>query len=265
MNSLLDVRGLKTYYLTNNRVIKAVDGVDFSLGEGETLGLAGESGCGKSTVGFSIMGYLPPPGKIMDGTISFRGSDLINGNRKSRWKEISMIFQGAMNAMNPVLKIQKQMDEVLKTHTKLQRKERKSRIYELLEMVQIDPERSSDYPHQLSGGMKQRIMIAMALACNPQILIADEPTTNLDVLTQKKITDLLKKLKEQLGLSMISISHDLPLLFQICERVTILCNGKIVESGGTIAVFKNPKHLYTRRLINSVPQARKDGGYSGQN
>lgn len=263
MNNLLDVRGLKTYYLTNNHVIKAVDGVDFSLKEGETLGLAGESGCGKSTIGFSIMGYLPPPGRIVDGAISFRGLDLIEASRRSRWKEISMIFQGAMNAMNPVLRIQKQIDEVLKMHTKLQRKERMRRIYELLEMVQIDPKRASDYPHQLSGGMKQRIMIAMALACNPQILIADEPTTNLDVLTQKKITNLLKKLKEKLGLSMVLISHDLPLLSQICDRVAVLHNGKIVELERTVEIFKNPKHPYTRRLIESVLQVGKDGGYSG--
>ncbi len=263
MNNLLDVRGLKTYYSTNDHVIKAVDGVDFSLTEGETLGLAGESGCGKSTIGFSIMGYLPPPGRIAGGTISFMGSDLISENRKFRWKEISMIFQGSMNAMNPVLRVQKQIDEVLKMHTKLQRKERKRRICELLEMVQIEPERASDYPHQLSGGMRQRIMIAMALACNPQILIADEPTTNLDVLTQKKITDLLKQLKEQLRLSVIFISHDLPLLSQICDRVVILCSGKVVEFERTTEIFRNPKHPYTKRLIKSVPQVRKDGGHSG--
>jgi len=261
---LLNVKGLKTYYATDNRVTKAVDGVDFSLAEGETLGLAGESGCGKSTIGFSIMGYLPSPGKIVSGAILFRGSDLVNKSSRSRWKEISMIFQGSMNAMNPVLKVQKQIDEVLKKHTRLQREERRNRIYELLEMVQIDLERSSDYPHQLSGGMKQRIMIAMALACNPQILIADEPTTNLDVLTQKKITDLLKELKKRLGLSMVFISHDLPLISQICERVAILHNGKIVESGRTVEVFRNPKHPYTRRLVRSVPQIKKDGGYSDQ-
>ena len=258
MNNLLDVRGLKTYYSTNDHVTKAVDGVDFSLTEGETLGLAGESGCGKSTIGFSIMGYLPPPGRIAGGTISFMGSDLISENRKFRWKEISMIFQGSMNAMNPVLKVQKQIDEVLKTHTKLQRKERKDRIRELLEMVQIDPGRASDYPHQLSGGMRQRIMIAMALSCSPKILIADEPTTNLDVLTQKKITDLLKQLKEQLRLSVIFISHDLPLLSQICDRVVILCSGKVVELERTTEIFRNPKHPYTMGLLESIEGLTKD-------
>ncbi len=249
---MLEVIGLKTYYQLGDCTVKSVDGVDFSLEKGEILGLTGESGAGKSTVGYSIMGYLPYPGKITGGTILFRGSDLIADSRKFRWKEISMIFQGAMNAMNPLLKIGKQINEVLKVHTKLHRSERKERIKELLELVRIDPKRASDYPHQLSGGMKQRIMIAMALACNPAILIADEPTTNLDVITQKKIIDLLMELRQQFGLSVIFISHDLALINQICERVAVFNNGKIIEYGRTDYVFNNPCHLHTKKLIDSV-------------
>jgi peptide/nickel transport system ATP-binding protein len=256
---LLDVKGLKAYYITRKRVIKAVDGVEFSLSEGEMLGLIGESGCGKSTIGYSVMGHLPSPGEIIAGTISFRGLDLIKNSRRLRWKEIAIIFQGAMNAMNPVLKVGKQIDEVLKIHMKLQKRARSKRIDELIEMVQIDPKKASDYPHQLSGGMKQRVMIAMALACNPAILIADEPTTNLDVITQKKIMDLLKALKERLGLSIIYISHDLALILQTCKRVAVLHNGKVIESGLAIDVFNHPNHPYTRRLINSIPRIKKDG------
>jgi peptide/nickel transport system ATP-binding protein len=255
---LLDIKGLKTYYIMRKRVIKAVDGVDFSLSEGEMLGLVGESGCGKSTIGYSVMGHLPSPGEIVAGTISFRGFDLIKNSRKLRWKEIAIIFQGAMNAMNPVLKVGEQIDEVLKIHMKLQKRERSKRINELFEMVQIDPKKAFDYPHQLSGGMKQRVMIAMALACNPAILIADEPTTNLDVITQKKIVDLLKALKERLGLSIIYISHDLALILQTCKRVVVLCNGKVIESGRTIDVFGHPNHPHTQRLISSIPRIKKD-------
>lgn len=256
---LLDVKGLKTYYIMRKRVIKAVDGIDFSLSEGEMLGLVGESGCGKSTIGYSLMGYLPSPGEIVAGSISFRGLDLIKNSRRLRWKEIAIIFQGAMNAMNPVLKVGEQIDEVLKIHMKLQKRERRKRIDELIEMVQIDPKKAFDYPHQLSGGMKQRVMIAMALACNPAILIADEPTTNLDVITQKKIMDLLKALKERLGLSIIYISHDLALILQTCKWVAVLYHGKVIESGRAIDVFIHPNHPYTRRLINSIPRIKKDG------
>jgi len=253
---LLDVKGLKAYYIMDHSVIKAVDGVEFSLSEGETLGIAGESGCGKSTIGYSIMGCLPSPGRIVAGTILFKESDLVKNSRNFRWKKIALILQGAMNALNPVLKVGNQIDEVLKIHMKLQKKQRRERIDELMEMVQIDPKQAFDYPHQLSGGMKQRIIIAMALACNPAILIADEPTTNLDVITQKKIMDLLKELKERLGLSVVFISHDLALIYQTCDRVAVLENGKIIEHGRAIDVFNHPDHAYTQRLIDSLPRIK---------
>jgi ABC-type dipeptide/oligopeptide/nickel transport system ATPase component len=262
---LLKVKGLKAYYITPPRVIRAVDGVEFSLAEGETLGLAGESGCGKSTIGYSIMGVLPSPGQIVAGSIEFRGLDLIKSAQNVRGKEIALVFQGAMNALNPVLTVGRQIDEVLLFHLKLPRKERRERITSLLEMVQLEPKLRVDYPHQLSGGMKQRLMIAMALACNPRILIADEPTTNLDMITQKKIIDLLNDLKERLGLSIIFISHDLALISQSCERVAILEQGKIIESGATIELFSHPTHPTTQRLIDSLLKLRKEGQHASQN
>ncbi|MGC9012580.1 ABC transporter ATP-binding protein, partial [Thermogladius sp.] len=260
---LLEVEGLKTYFYTSKGIVKAVDNVGFKLNKGEVLGIAGESGCGKSTLAYSIIRLVPPPGKIVGGRISFMGSDILKMPEeefrvKVRWKGISMIFQGAMNALNPVYTVGDQIAEVLMLHKGLTKREALQEAAELLKMVGLDPRRLRSYPHELSGGMKQRVVIAMALALRPPLVIADEPTTALDVVVQAQIMNLLKRLQRELKMSIILITHDMSLIAEIADKVAIMYAGKIVEIGDADKVFNNPLHPYTRALINSIPSLRKE-------
>ncbi len=260
--ALLEVENLRVYYETRKGVVKAVDGISFSVEKGESLGIAGESGCGKSTLGFSLLKLVPEPGKIVGGKIIFEGIDITKLSedevrRNYRWKKVSMVFQGAMNALNPVRTIGEQIVETIIMHDKSYTLEKAwKRAGDLLELVGIDRERVKSYPHELSGGMKQRVVIAMALALNPKLLIADEPTTALDVVVQAQIMNLLKRLKKELGMSLILISHDLSIIAEIADKVAIMYAGKIVELGRAEDIFLNPKHPYTSGLISSVPKLR---------
>ena len=255
--ALLEVKGLKTYFETQAGLVRAVDDVDFSLGEGESLGLAGESGCGKTTAALSIMRLLPSNGKIAGGAIRYAGYDLArlteNQLRAFRWKHISIIFQGAMNALNPVRRVGDQIAEPIVLHEGIDKEAALRRVGKLLEMVGIHPDRGREYPHEFSGGMKQRAMIAMALACNPKVVIADEPVTALDVMIQAQILELLEDLKEELNLSMILISHDLSVMAETCDAMAIMYAGKIVETGSVEDVFLRPNHPYTKDLIAAFP------------
>ena len=259
---LLRVTDLKTHFFTTRGVVRGVDGVSFTLEKGEVLGLAGESGCGKSTLGYSLIRLVPPPGKIVGGDIELDGVNLTSMNetafrREIRWKRISMIFQGAMNALNPVYSIGYQMMEPFKYHTDLSEDEAKERIAKHLELVGLDPEITSRYPHELSGGMKQRVMIAMALLLEPDLVIADEPTTALDVIVQAQIINLLKKLKKELGLSLIFITHDLSILAEISDKIAVMYAGKIVELGDSDRIYENPRHPYTQKLLAAIPRVHE--------
>ncbi len=255
--ALLTVKGLKVAFETREGIVRAVDGIDFSLGEGESLGLAGESGCGKTTAALSVMRLLPKNGRIVEGTIDYMGYNLTtltpNQLRGIRWRHISIIFQGAMNALNPVKKVGDQIAEPIILHEKVDEEVANKRVRELLEMVGIRRDRAGEYPHEFSGGMRQRVMIAMALACNPRIVIADEPVTALDVMIQAQILELLEKLKRELDLSMILISHDLSVMAETCDSMAIMYAGKIVEEGPVREVYKQPKHPYTKDLIRAFP------------
>jgi peptide/nickel transport system ATP-binding protein len=258
---ILEIHGLKTYFETTKGYVKAVDDVSFSLEKGDAFGLAGESGCGKTTTGLSIIKLLPFNGKILDGKIIFDGIDLINMpeeilRKNIRWKRISIVFQGAMNALNPVYTIGDQIMEAILTHEDISNEEAKERVIKLFELVGIDPSRINNYPFEFSGGMKQRAMIAMALACNPDIVITDEPTTALDVIVQAQVLKLLKKLKEELNLSFIMISHDLSVIAETCNKVAIMYAGKIVEMADVVRLFKNPLHPYSQGLMNSFPSLK---------
>jgi len=258
---LLDIRNLKTYFYTTKGVVKAVDNVSVKLNKGEVLGIAGESGCGKSTLAYSIIRLVPPPGKIVSGEIYFDGKNILKYSdeefrRKIRWKGISMVFQGAMNALNPVYTVGDQIAEVIMLHEGLTKKEAYTRVYKLLALVGIDPRRAHSYPHELSGGMKQRVMIAMALALNPPLVIADEPTTALDVVVQAQIMNLLKRLQRELKISIILITHDLSLIAEIADKVAIMYAGKIVEFGTAEQIYYNPQHPYTQGLLSSIPRLR---------
>jgi len=260
LSNVLEVKNLKTYFYTDEGVVKAVDDVSFSVEKGKTLGLVGESGCGKSVTAMSISRLISPPGRIAGGEILLSGRNLLALNdeemRQVRGSQISMIFQEPMTALNPVLTVGFQIAEAVLAHERVSRREAWSRAVEAMRAVAIpDAEkRAKDYPHQLSGGMRQRIMIAMALVCHPSLVIADEPTTALDVTIQAQILELLDSLREKYHLSLILISHDLGVIAEVAETVAVMYAGKIVEIGPAMDVFHNPKHPYTQGLLQSVPR-----------
>jgi oligopeptide/dipeptide ABC transporter ATP-binding protein len=261
MAKLLEVKNLRTYFYTDDGVARSVDGVDFDVDRGETLGLVGESGCGKSVSALSIMRLIPdPPGKIVGGEINYNGRNLLTLTeekmRDIRGNEISMIFQEPMTSLNPVFTIGHQIDEAVILHQRVSKAEARNRAIEMLRLVGIsDPEqRYGEYPHQLSGGMRQRVMIAMALSCNPQLLIADEPTTALDVTVQAQILELITKLQEELGMGMIMITHDLGVIAEVSDRVAVMYAAKVVEYSTVDEIFYNPKHPYTIGLLKSIPR-----------
>jgi peptide/nickel transport system ATP-binding protein len=256
---VLDVDGLRTYYKTLRGDVKAVDGVSFDVEKGQALGIAGESGCGKTTLALTILRLLPSGAKIVAGTVIFDGTSLGSLRddeiRKIRWKGISLVFQGAMNALNPVFKVGDQIVEAIKTHEPdTSSKEAWRRAEDLLETVGIERSRATNYPHEFSGGMKQRALIAMALALNPLMLIADEPGTALDVIVQAQVLKLMRELKEKLNLSMILISHDLSILAETSDKLAIMYAGKFVEYGDVKEVFREPLHPYTQGLVGAFPK-----------
>ena len=257
---ILEIKDLRTYFFTYEGVAKAVDGVSYQLAKGEPLGVVGESGCGKSVTALSILRLIPvPPGKVVGGEILFKGRNLLelteDEMRKIRGNRISMIFQEPMTSLNPVFTVGNQIQETFKLHQGLSKKEALEKSIEMLRLVNIaSPERCVErYPHELSGGMRQRVMIAMALACNPEILIADEPTTALDVTIQAQILDLMNKLKEELGMAIILITHNLGVIAETVKRVIVMYAGKIVEEAETKTLFGNPQHPYTMGLLKSIP------------
>ena len=257
--ALLQVQDLHVTFRTERGTVFAVDGVDFAVGQGEVLGLVGESGSGKSVMGFSLLGLVDPPGRIVGGSIRLNGRELRGlGDeqlRDVRGRQIAMIFQQPTSALNPVWDVGRQIAEVLEIHRNMKQKAARGRALELLKMVGIpDPERRlRAFPHELSGGMAQRVMIAMALACEPDLLIADEPTTALDVTIQAQILDLMRHLREETGTAIILITHDLGVVAEMCDRVAVMYAGEIVEQTDVVSLFRNPRHPYTRGLIASVP------------
>jgi oligopeptide transport system ATP-binding protein len=259
--ALLEVTGLKTHFFTEDGVVYAVNGISYELEEGESLGMVGESGCGKSVSVLSVMRLIPePPGKIVGGEVLFEGRDMMkmdpNEVRGVRGNKIAMVFQDPMTSLNPVLTVGRQIDEALELHMGMDRRQARKRTIELLEMVGI-PEaanRADDYPHQFSGGMRQRVMIAMALSCNPRILIADEPTTALDVTIQAQIIDLVKRLRDDIGMAIIWITHDLGVIAGLAERVIVMYAGYIVERASVQDVYADPRHPYTIGLLGSLPR-----------
>lgn len=254
---LLEVKDLKTYFSTSKGEVKAVDGVSFSLDYGQCLGLVGESGCGKTTTALSISRLLPKGGHIVDGTILLEGIDYSAMSDKEiqehRWKDVSMIFQGAMNAFNPVKKVGWQIAEACVRHQGMTKEEAWKRAGELFELVGIPAERVTQYPHEFSGGMKQRAMIAMALACDPKLIIGDEPTTALDVMIQAQILELLEELRKKLNMGMILITHDLSILSETCDKIAVMYAGRIAEMGSVEDIFYRPVHPYTKALLACFP------------
>jgi peptide/nickel transport system ATP-binding protein len=258
---LLDVKNLKTYFFTDEGVVRAVDGVDLYIEKGETLGVVGESGCGKSVTALSIMKLIPqPPGRIVEGEISYDGTNLVtlapNRMRKIRGKEISMIFQEPMTSLNPVFTVGEQIAEAIRLHEGLGRRDAMAKTVDMLKLVHIPnaERRVKEYPHQLSGGMRQRIMIAMALSCNPKLLIADEPTTALDVTIQAQILDLLNELKSKLRMAVMLITHDMGVIAETAQRVVVMYAAKVAEEAPVADLFKEPLHPYTQGLLRSIPR-----------
>jgi oligopeptide transport system ATP-binding protein len=265
MTTLLEVKNLKTQFFTQDGVVHAVNGISYTLDEGETLGIVGESGCGKSVGVMSLIRLIPtPPGKVVDGHALFEGRDLIKMSddeiRSVRGNKISMIFQDPMTSLNPVLTIGRQIGEALELHLGMDKKQARARTVELLELVGIPmaADRIGDYPHQFSGGMRQRAMIAMGLSCNPQLLIADEPTTALDVTIQAQILDLVKRLRDELGMAMIWITHDLGVVAGLANRVIVMYAGYIVEEAPVKDLYAHPRHPYTLGLLGSLPRLDED-------
>jgi oligopeptide/dipeptide ABC transporter ATP-binding protein len=259
---LLQIKNLKTYFEISAGTVKAVDDVSLTLSYGESLGLVGESGCGKTTTALSINNLLPDEGRIVSGEILLEGKNLVEMNdrdiKKIRWNDVSMIFQGAMNALNPVMKIGDQIAETIVLHQKSSFKEALKKAEELFALVELEPKRISNYPHEFSGGMKQRAMIAMALACNPKLVIGDEPTTALDVMVQAQILNLLYKLRQELNMGLILITHDLSILGETCDRIAVMYAGKIVESGDVDDIFNHNRHPYTYKLLSSFPNIHRE-------
>ena len=258
---LLRVEGLRTVFVSGKQVVRAVDGISFSINEGETLGIVGESGSGKSVTVMSLLQLIAwPPGKVIDGQVWFQGQDLLklsrDGIRKVRGKEIAMIFQDPMTSLNPVLTIGQHLTEPLQLHMDMDRAAARKRAVELMEMVGIPDaaSRMNDYPHQYSGGMRQRVMIAMGLACDPKILIADEPTTALDVTVQAQIIDLVKRLRDEIGMSIIWITHDLGIVAGLVDRILVMYAGNIVETADVDELYASPNHPYTKGLLNAIPR-----------
>jgi oligopeptide/dipeptide ABC transporter ATP-binding protein len=259
---LLEVRDLKTYFRLESGTVRAVDGVSFRLDYGEALGIVGESGCGKTTTALSLVQILPSNARIAGGEISLMGIDLVkkteNQLRRYRWREISIVFQGAMNALNPVQRVIDQIAEPIEQRLGESKSRSLARARELLELVGIPKDRGSSYPHELSGGMRQRAMIAMALACDPAIVIGDEPTTALDVMVQAQILELLERLRRELGLSLILITHDLSVVAETCDRALVMYAGRVAEEGSVGEIFRRPRHPYTQKLLSSFPNIRAD-------
>jgi peptide/nickel transport system ATP-binding protein/oligopeptide transport system ATP-binding protein len=260
MPSLLEVEDLRTYFPTRAGIVRSVDDVSFSIGEGELLGLVGESGCGKSITALSIMRLISPPGKITGGSIRFKGEELTTASnermREIRGNDIAMIFQDPMTSLNPVFTVGEQIAEALRLHRRMDKKQAWDGAIEAMREVSIpSPERrAGDYPHQLSGGLRQRVMIAMALACDPELLIADEPTTALDVTIQAQILELLDNLRKTRKLAVLLITHDLGVVAEVADRVCVMYTGRIVEESGVDEIFENPRHPYTQGLLRSVPK-----------
>src|SRR5437867_663683 len=262
---LLEVKGLKTYFFTDEGVVRAVDGIDFHINRGETLGIVGESGSGKSVTALSIMRLIPtPPGRIVAGTINYNGRNLLELTpremRKIRGKEISMIFQEPMTSLNPVFTVGEQIAEALRLHEGLGRRDAMNRAIEMLRLVHIPnaDRRVKEYPHQLSGGMRQRVMIAMALSCSPKLLIADEPTTALDVTIQAQILELLNELKAKLNMAVMLITHDMGVIAETAQRVVVMYAAQVVEEASVGELFKEPLHPYTQGLLRSIPRIDLD-------
>lgn len=257
-NSLLEIKNLVVQYKTADETVEAVNGISIKIEKGESIGLVGETGAGKTTTALSIMRLIAdPPGKIIGGDILFEGKSIIGMNKKElttlRGNKISMIFQDPMTSLNPVLSIGEQIEEVIILHNSISKAEAKKRALSMLEMVGISGERYNDYPHQFSGGMKQRVIIAIALACNPELLIADEPTTALDVTIQAQVLDLIDKLKKEKNTSLLLITHDLGVVSEVCDKVAIMYAGEIVEFGTLENIYNNTSHPYTRGLFESIP------------
>ena len=262
-NVVLDVKNLHVHYVTDDATAKAVNGIDFQVKEGEALGLVGETGAGKTTTALSIMQLIPdPPGMIVDGEIYFEGKNVIfntdKENQAMRGNGVAMIFQDPMTALNPVMTVGDQLAEVVLNHEKVSKAEAKQRVIDLLEVVGVKSDRYDDYPHQFSGGQKQRVVIAMSLLCNPKLLIADEPTTALDVTIQAQVLDIINQLRETYKMAMVLITHDLGVVAETCDNVAIMYAGQIVEAGTVREVYLNPKHPYTRGLFDSIPKLDDD-------
>jgi len=269
--ALLEVNDLRTHFFTREGVVQAVDGVSFSLERGKTLGIVGESGCGKSVTALSIMGLIPrPPARIVSGSVVFEGRDLTTLREHDledvRGNEIAMIFQDPMTCLNPTLRIGTQITETIRRHKGVSKAEARKRAVELLDEVQIPNAagRLDDYPHRYSGGMRQRVMIAMALSCNPKLLIADEPTTALDVTVQAQVLDLLEQLRQEYGMAMIIITHDMGVVAEAADDIVVMYAGQVVEQASVLELFDHPEHPYTEALLGALPQIEGEGIREGR-
>ncbi len=257
MEKVLEVKGIKTRYFTPSGQVKAVENVSFSLRKGETLGIAGESGCGKTTLAMSILRLLQPPHKVVEGSVEYKGVDLLKVSEKEfqnyRWDEISLVLQQSMNALNPMLRISEQMIEPIMIKKSMKKQEALERAKDLFRMVGVEPSRITNFPHEFSGGMKQRALIALSMISNPEIIVLDEPTTALDVVVQHMILKLIDDITKEFGLSVIWITHDLAVLSEMCDRVIIMYAGRVMEAGTSEEVILDPKHPYTMGLLHSFP------------